>query len=450
MKPDVLLAGGGLIGCAVAWRLAQAGAIVAVADPGPADGVASTAAAGMLAPLAEAHEPGPFLDLALTSLAMYPQFVADVEAAAGIGVELVRQGKLVVATTAAQADALRAAYEWQLRAGHDVRMLSAAQARDLEPHLTTAAHAAVLIRDDHRVDNVRLASALARAAARAGVHFLPHAVDEVLRDTTGRVAGVRLHGGETIEAEVVVVAAGCWSGRIAGLPAPLPIEPVRGQMLQLEPAQPLFRHTLAGPEGYLVPREDGRVIVGSTEEHVGFDASTTAEALDGLRDVAIALVPGLGDAPTTAAWAGLRPATPDGLPILGEDARMPGLVYATGHFRNGVLLTPVTAEVVASIAAGEPAPDGWDAFSVHRFGESKGAVDTEDRGTIDRGPVDRGSLDGGHATPARSGDAGGRASRGAATPAAGPTCDVCGGVMYEVHCKLVCPTCGFRRDCSDP
>ena len=426
----VAVVGGGIIGAGIAWRLAQRGATVVVIDDARS-GAATTAAGGMLAPLAEAHQPGVFLDLGLESLVRYPQFVAQLEETTGLATGYARAGKLIAALSAAEADDLAAAFAWWQRAeGVHVELIDAARARSLEPALSSEVRSAALIRDDHRVDNVLLAQALKRAATLAGATFLEASVSAVA-ERNGDVMGVEANG-ELIDAEVVVIATGAWSAGLDGLPRELPIRPVRGQMLALRPRVPLFGRTLAGTDAYVVPRADGRVIVGSTMEEVGFDTSTTPDALASLRAGALRLVPELADAARVGAWSGFRPATPDDLPVLGPDPTVSGLFYATGHFRNGILLAPVTADAVSAAIVGESDVD-LAPYSIARF---DGASTTAASG------VGRHASD----TAVRVSSAAVPTERETATEL---TCDLCGSPMYEVHCKVICRSCGYKRDCSD-
>lgn len=432
---DVLVVGGGLIGASIARRLAQAGASVLLLDAGDPGGAATPAAGGMLSPLAEAPGPGPFLDLGMESFRMYADFVAALDEATGRDVGYEQAGKLVVATGDDGAEALEQGFAWPIRNGYALERVTGDEARTLEPAVSPAVESAVLIHDDARVDNVLLHSAVLEDARRAGVRFRNGTARELLRRPDGAVHGIRLRDGAVIEAEVVVLAAGCWSPTIAGLPRPLPVSPVRGQMLALRPQRRLFQRTLGRPGGYLVPRPDGRVIIGSTMEREGFAPITTNAGLAGLRALATAVVPALAGLPDAAAWAGLRPATPDGLPIIGADPDAPGLVHASGHFRNGILLTPVTAELVHDVVTGaEPRLD-LVPFSAGRFAEGGGPAAPA---MVKRAPRSA-------AAPSTA-----RAGAAAATPSSAPLCDLCGSPMHEIHCKLVCPTCGYKRDCSDP
>ncbi|HEX6588203.1 MAG TPA: glycine oxidase ThiO [Longimicrobiales bacterium] len=410
----VAIIGGGVIGAGIAWRLAQRGADVVVIGDRTRPGVASIAAGGMLAPLAEAPHGGAYFALGLESLRRWPSFAAELESTTGHAIGYTAAGKLVAALSAAEAEALAATYT---AASEGVELIDGAAARRLEPSLSPDARAAIVIRDDHRVDNVAMHAALERAATLAGARFVA-ARATAIGSRAGRATGV-VAGDRTFDADVIVLAAGAWSGAIEGLPRPLPVRPVRGQMLALRPASPLFTRTLASAHAYMVPRPDGRVIVGSTMEEVGFDATTTPDALAGLRHAALRLVPALADAAHGGAWAGLRPATTDGLPVLGPDPELHGLVYATGHFRNGILLTPITADAIAA------AVTGGDDVDVASFSPARFAARADDAS---------------NATASAHADAPSQLDR---------TCDLCGAQMYAVHCKLICPACGYKRDCSD-
>jgi glycine oxidase len=368
---DVVIAGGGVIGCAVAWTAARRGLSVTVVERDTPGRGASWAAAGMLSPAAEIGDAGPFLKLARRSLDLYPDFVAALRETTGEDPAYTTAGKVLVARDAAEARELGEMARRNAPIGIEVELLEPAEARRLEPALTGSLEAAALLRADHLVDNRRLGSLLWSAAARAGVQFeLGERVVSVESDGP-RVSGVRLAGGRTLPAERVVVTAGCWSGELRGLPRPLPVRPVRGQMIALESVPPLLERTVGSPAVYLVPRRDGRVLVGATVEEAGYRATATAGGVHTLLSAAMEIVPGLAKAPIVEVWAGLRPGTPDDLPILGADPELSGLFYATGHFRNGILLAPVTAVLLTDLLAGEPAAQALasSSFGVDRFGE---------------------------------------------------------------------------------
>jgi len=326
----------------------------------------------MLAPHAESAGPSPFFHLSRESLALFPGFVAALRDETGLNACFRRSGKILVALSGDERVALDQRRAWLTEEGLPARMLDGAELRALEPLVTDAADAALLLEGDAQVDNRVLGRAAWGAAAAAGVRMLTgQAVSGVHIGNRG-VAGVRLRGGGRLEADCVVLSAGAWSGQLSGLPRPLPVFPVRGQMIALagwSGARTGGEHLVSGAGVYLVPRSAGgerRMWVGATMERVGFEKRTTAAGRTGLHEAALRLMPWLEGAPVVEHWAGLRPATPDGLPILGPDPDVDGLLYATGHFRNGVLLTPVTARIIADLLEGR-SPEGIEAFRVSRF-----------------------------------------------------------------------------------
>lgn len=350
--------GGGVIGCAVAWRLARRNADVVLIERDRPGAHASSAAAGMLSPLKEAEEPGPFLDLGLRSLERYPAFIEAVESTVGVQVDYRREGRLDIALDQDAAGALGRHRALQELAGYESRLMEPSDLRRLEPEIGPEAVLGLATEHDHSLDPVLLMRALwlAMEAERVDVRTGERAAAVMTEHV--RATGVRLESGEAVAADAVVVAAGAWSGQLS-LPRPLPIRPVRGQIVVLHAVPPVLGRTTWGPLCYLVPRSDGRVLVGSTMEEVGFRPEVTAGAVARLLGVATRLVPALADATIEGLHAGLRPASADGLPIIGRDPEVDGLVYATGHFRNGILLAPETAEQVASFllddSPGEPA-----------------------------------------------------------------------------------------------
>ncbi len=369
---DVVVVGGGLVGCSVARTLAAAGRTVAVVERGRPASEASWAAAGMLSPLGEAPEAGPFLSLALESLERWPSFAAALEEETGVPLGFHLTGKLLLAFGEAEEEALRARRRWQAAAGFDVRWLEGPAVLDIEPCASSEAAAALHLPGEGQVDNRALGEALWRAAEAAGCRFLLGREAAAVTRDGGRVRGVRLSDGTALVADAVVIAAGAWSGALAGLPRPLPLRPVLGQMLALRPPRPLLRGVLAAPGAYVVPRGSEaapRILVGATVEEVGFRRGTTPGALAGLFRSATRALPALADAPVVETWSGLRPGTPDDLPVLGPDPEVEGLHYATGHFRNGVLLSPVTAVRVASGVEGNADPGAFAPFRPDRFPE---------------------------------------------------------------------------------
>ena len=297
----------------------------------------------MLAAGVEA-EPGELDLLALNrrSQELWPDFAAALEQAAGLPVGLRREGTLVVALTRDDAAQLRFNYDFQRQHGVALEWLTSGAARQREPHLHPNLAAAVFSPADHQVDNRLLVQALRRAFLAAGGTLREHAPVETIELAGGRAVGVRV-AGERHASDRVVLAAGAWSGQIGGLPAKLPVRPVKGQMLALrmEPAAPLIRHVVWAPKAYLVPRDDGRLIIGATTEERGFDQRLTAGGVLALLEGAWRAVPGIEDLPIDEMWVGFRPGSRDDAPVLGPSG-IDGLALATGHHRNGILLTPVT------------------------------------------------------------------------------------------------------------
>ncbi len=366
----IAIIGGGVCGLGIGWRLAQAGRAVTVFDRGRAGWGATWAAAGLLAPQVEA-EPSeePLLALAMASRDMWAEFAAEVEAASDIAVDYRTEGTLVVAHDRDDVERLRDRHDFLTGLGLDLDWINGAEAREREPHLAPGVSAAVYSALDHQVDNRKLAAALREAFVRAGGELRENTpVEEVLLDGD-RVNGVRTED-ETLGAETVVLAAGPWSHDIGGLLETLrpPVRPLKGQMLalQMPPGGALLDHVVWGPDIYLVPRLEGRLLIGATVEEMGFDPSITAGGvMDLLRD-AWETLPGIYDLPVVETWVGFRPASRDDAPILGPTA-LDGLVMATGHHRNGILLAPITARAVADYVLSGEVPAAIAGFGIERF-----------------------------------------------------------------------------------
>jgi glycine oxidase len=370
-RPKTVIIGAGVIGLGIAWRLAQAGCKVTVYDRGEAGRGASWAAAGMLAAAVET-EPGeePLLPLTLESQRLWPDFAAELEAATGISVEYRDEGTLVVALNRDDAESLRHSYEFQKGLGLDLDWLNAAEARRREPHLKPGIAAAVSSRNDHQVENRCLARALIAACRGAGVELHEHCAVEEVVIAGGRARGVETGRGREM-ADAVVLAAGAWSREIGGIPAAHrpPVRPIKGQMLslQMDPAAPLLRHVVWLPNGgYLVPRNDGRLIVGGTVEERGFDTSITAGGMLTLIEGAWRAVPAIEELPIVETWVGFRPGSRDDAPMLGASG-IDGLIIATGHHRNGILLTPISAAVISAYLLTGQLPEMAQPFDPQRF-----------------------------------------------------------------------------------
>jgi glycine oxidase len=348
---DVVVVGGGAIGLACGWRAAQRGLAVCLVERGELGGGTTRVAAGMIAPISEADPAEPaLLALAQRSAAMYPAFVEELRDSGGADPGYLACGTLFAARDADEAAVLERERAFRERLDLPVRRLRPSEARRLEPALAPTLRLALEIPDDHAIDPRALTIALARAfAAAGGVTRLGAAVTEIVI-RGDRVRGVQLEGGELLRAEQVVIAAGPWSAEIPGVPRELrpELRPVKGQIMQLhDPAGPgLLTRALRMQPGYVVPRGDGRYVLGATMEERGFDTTVTAGGVYELLRDAIELVPGLAELVIDELCAGIRPGTPDNAPVIGPGA-VDGLVWATGHYRHGILLTPVTAELVA-------------------------------------------------------------------------------------------------------
>ncbi len=354
----IVVVGAGIIGCAIARELAVRGAACSVFDDRPVAGGATQASAGMLAPYVEAHERGPLLDLAVRSLDLYDDWIAAVRRESDIDVEYRRIGTLEVALEERHGADLRR----QVSAGIPVEWLEPAAARAAHPELGSIA-GALLTRTHGYVAAPQLCVSLARAAERQGATFRRAAVQRIARD--GSSLRVMTTAGE-LGADTVVIAAGAWGSAIAGVRMP-PLRPVRGQLLQLAWRGQPPSTILWGPRCYIVPRTDGTLLVGATVEEVGFDERTTAGGVRELLDAACELLPGATAATFLEARAGLRPATPDELPVLGSDPGTPNIVHASGHYRNGVLLAPITAKLVGDLVVDGRSDPALENFRVNRF-----------------------------------------------------------------------------------
>ncbi len=372
-RPKTVIIGAGVMGLGIAWRLAQAGCSVALYDRAEAGRGASWAAAGMLAAAVET-EPGEEALLALTleSQRMWPDFAHELEAVSGISVGYRDEGTIVIALTRDDAEQLRFTFDFQRSLGLDLEWLSGAEARRREPHLRPGISGAVFSPGDHQVDNRRLARALAKAARKAGAVLYEHdPVREVEIIGERITAAVTEHRREP--ADVIVLAAGAWSREIGGIPAAHlpPVRPIKGQMLALgmDPANPLLHHVVWLPRGYLVPRRDGRLVVGGTVEERGFDDRITAGGLLALIEGAWRAVPGIEELPVAETWVGFRPGSRDDAPMLGPSG-VDGLVIATGHHRNGILLTPLTAEAVSAFVLTGHLPEAVRPFTPERFSDN--------------------------------------------------------------------------------
>ncbi len=382
------MVGGGVIGLAIAWKATSAGTAVTVVDPDPGHG-ASWAAAGMLGPVGEAHfGEDPLTRLNLAAARAWPRFARDLERISGRSVHYRRGGTLLVALDASDRAATDDVLWYQQALGLPARRLTSTECRRAEPLLAPGIRGGVELPEDHQVDNRQVVEALLDTCRAGGVAFVEDEVDQ-LTAAEGRASGVSLRGGRRLRASAVVLAAGCHSGRIGGIPEPLrpPVRPVKGLTLRLRAPdgaprlQRTVRGLVRGRNCYLVPRSDGTVVVGATVEEKGFDLTVQAGSVLDLLDDARRLVPAIDEYELCETTTGLRPGSPDNAPIIGSTG-LPGLLVATGHFRNGILLAPITADEVVRLLAVENGTPGRAGF---------------DRGTGDSGRAAEGP--GGEADP---------------------------------------------------
>jgi glycine oxidase len=379
---DAVIVGGGVIGCSIAWRLSQAGMRVVVVERGSIGKEASWAAGGILSPLAEADSADDFFRLCTASRAAYPDFARELREASGIDIEYRTDGTIYLALTDEDEEELEGRWQWQHGAGLNVKRLNADCVHKLEPMVSERLRWALKFPDDHQVDNRRMIKALEVAARRAGVTFSTHTEALALSLAGRRVRGVFTARNE-LKARTVIIAAGSWSSLITvegddpGLKRYFSIEPIRGQMLAIEMADRPLRHIVYSRRAYLVPRYSGYAIAGSTIEEAGYDARVTAGGIGSIIQRALEIAPALGDQVIGETWAGLRPKVNrayfrDEWPVLGEDARITGLIYATGHYRNGILLTPITARAISELVLRGESSHNIAPFSPLRFHSPEG------------------------------------------------------------------------------
>lgn len=365
---DILVIGAGIVGCAVGYELARRGAAVEIVDARPAGFGATQASAGMLAPFTEAAEGGPLLDLGARSLDGYDAFMARVRQDSGVVVPYARTGSLHVARseeTLTHFAELRRVLDAR---GVACELLAPAEAREREPHLPPDIFGGLLIPSQGHVAAFELTRALAAAAERFGARLLNNTPVRRLRSVGGRIEAETDAG--TLRAAAAVLAAGAWSGEVhvEGTALRVPVRPVRGQILHLGWQGTLPQRIIWDERCYLVPRADGTLLVGATVEDAGFEERTTVAGVRDLLEAACDLLPHAWTASLLAVKVGLRPGSPDPLPAIGWSTAVPGLMYATGHYRNGVLLAPITAELVAGAILDGTRDAAFDATDPGRFG----------------------------------------------------------------------------------
>ncbi len=350
---DVVIIGGGVIGCAIAYNLAKQQVNSLVIDKATRVGTeASWAGAGILTSHASTHEPYP--ELCRASLALYPSLAVELRAETQIDIELIQSGTLSVFFNPAEAAGLIGLADRRVKRGFAAEVLTAEEAWRLEPALSKTIAGAVLFPEDAQVRNPKLVTALAKGAAQLGTTFkLGNPVTGFIREN-GKVVGTVVNG-ETVYADTFVIAAGCWAGNlIAMLDFPMPIVPAKGQIVLIETMPPLFQHTIDGLGIYVVPRADGKLLLGATVEFVGYDKTATLDGVKQMIDAGISIAPALAQSTFVQTWAGLRPYAKKG-PVLGYLPGYDNVVLASGHFKNGILLAPITGQLIAELlTTGEP------------------------------------------------------------------------------------------------
>ncbi len=366
----IAIVGGGVIGLSIGWRLASAGCAVEIFERGAAGHGSSWAAAGMLAAGSEV-EPGESALFALLkqSQSLWPAFAEELQDTSGIDVELRTEGTISVAFSQDELARLRQTHALQQRLCVDSRWLTRIEALEREPGLNPRLAGALLVAGDHQVENRIMVAALKTAFTRAGGALHEECGGVTIRTEGNRAVGVSANGAEH-PADIVIAAAGAWTPDLPGLPpiACPPVRPVKGQMLALamDPAAPILTHVLWTQKAYLVPRRDGRLLIGATTEERGFDTTLTAGGMLSLLESAWRALPGIEELPIIESWVGFRPGSRDDAPILGETA-VSGLILATGHHRNGILLTPVTAQAIARLVLTGETDPAIAAFGLDRF-----------------------------------------------------------------------------------
>ena len=369
MNSDVLIIGGGVIGLSIARELHKNGVRrITLIEKGVVGQESSWAAAGMLAPAAEADEGGPFFEMCCESRDLYPKFAAELFDETVVDIELDRTGTFYLAFTDEDMSELRARYDWQQKAGLTVELLSAEETRRAEPFVSPDVREALIFPNDWQVENRKLLAALRCYAELSGIKIIENThVERLTAD------GCKITGAETAEVKFVadktVIATGAWTSLIKlGLSElPFKISPVRGQIVAFQTAERLFRHVVYSRRGYIVPRNNGSILAGSTSENAGFDKSVTKSATTQLCEIACEIAPCISSLEIADQWTGLRPFAADGLPILGLISGLDDLFITTAHYRNGILLAPLTAQIAADKLANDVDSKYFADFGPDRF-----------------------------------------------------------------------------------
>jgi glycine oxidase len=367
VKKRVVVIGGGIIGSSIAWRLAREGYSVTVLERGRVGREASWASAGMIAPQAEAQAAGPFFELCLRARDTFEATLEMLRADTDVDPEYDRTGILYLAQNDLERHELEQRAEWQASAGGTVEELTPAAARQLEPAISPQSVYALHMPLERRVENRKLTAAYVSAAIGKGAVFLEGMAAREVFVKESSAGGVVVNDGRVFEGDMVINAAGAWSGEIQGIVDKFESYPVRGQIVCFEGRPGQLRSSVFSLGGYLVPRRDGRILAGSTMEEAGFDKSVTLTGLAKITQAALAMAPSLSELPLRETWAGLRPATRDFLPVIGPSPSLHNLFYATGHFRSGILLSAITGEIVVDLIQSRTPPIDIAPFSPQRF-----------------------------------------------------------------------------------
>jgi glycine oxidase len=366
---DVAIAGGGLIGASIAFELAQAGLRVGVFERGEPGREASWASAGILSPAPESPSMISMVPMARASMALYPALVASVEEFTGASVGFRTKGTIDILFSRDALSDLSTLIALHHGMGLKAEPLRPEDARELEPSLSLELEAAALRPDEASIDNRAFTQAMLQAAKKSGAEVFSDSGAVAIRREGDRCVGLKLQN-ENIEANWTVIAAGCFSANIEGVKEYAPVRPAKGQMISLRSEEVKIERVLWGEKVYIVPRNDGRILAGATVEYVGFDKHVTAGGVEKILAAAIEVVPGLASARIEETWAGLRPDSPDHLPIVGPTDSV-GLLIATGHFRSGVLLTPITARLIREWITDRSVSIDWDRLSPMRFASAR-------------------------------------------------------------------------------
>jgi len=369
MNSDVLIIGGGVIGLSIARELHKKGVRrIMIVERGKAGKEASFAAAGMLAPNAETEKIDDFYHFCAGSLKLYPDFAADLFEETGVDIELDRSGTLFAAFSDMDSASLRRRFNAQRDTGLHVALLSAGETMGFEPFISQDVRESLFFAEDWQVENRKLLAALLKYAELNGIEVCEHT--EILRlcINAGKIVGAESSAGKFI-ADVTVLATGAWTSliKLGETTVPVTVKPIRGQMIAFHPTERWLRKVIYSPRGYLVPRRDGRILAGATVEDVGFDSSVTEDGVDRLCEAASEIAPRLAGLEISDHWAGLRPYAADGFPVLGEIANVDNLFVATAHYRNGILLAPLTAKILAERITKGETKEFLKIFSPQRF-----------------------------------------------------------------------------------